>query len=194
VLRPAARRPAANAGACARPLQVDRSATTAFVLRAVVGEMALVAAPAELGGLQRLVDERVDRPGVDELAGALARLGGLRVAFGNVDDADAEPLGEPRPACAVGGRLGARVASVARDVEQRLLDEVRREPRVRAVRQQRGAADLPGAAQRERRLAQRVVGARRRRERRVGVRAVPGLDRGVEVEQRRARGRSAMSR
>ena len=69
------------------------------------------------------------------------------------------------------------------DVEQRLLDEVRDEPRIGAVRQHRGRARQLGVPQRERLFAQRVVRTLRRRQGRVGVAAGPRLDAGVEIER-----------
>ena len=60
---------------------------------------------------------------------------------------------------------------------------MRNEPGVRAVREHRGRARVLRVAQRERLLAQRVVGALRRRDGRIRVAARPGLDAGVEVER-----------
>ena len=162
-------------------MQVDRGAAALVVAHAVGREVALVTAPAELARLQRFVDEGVDRPGVDELARLAPRQCVLRVAFGDMDDANPESLGEQRPAFAIGRR--ARVATVAGDVEERLLDEVRREPGIGAVREQRRRRASARLAQRERSLAERVVGSRCRGEARVGVLPMPWLDRGVEIER-----------
>jgi hypothetical protein len=64
---------------------------------AVLGEMPLVQAPAELRGLQPLADESVHRPSVHELAALLALGRDLRVALGDVDHLHAEPLRKPPP-------------------------------------------------------------------------------------------------
>ena len=81
-------------------------------------------------------------------------------------------LGEPAVDAGIGG-----------DVEQRLLDEVRHEARIGAVRDdRRGRARVVGA-QRQRLFAQRVVGALGVRNGGVGVAARPRLDAGVEVHR-----------
>ena len=69
------------------------------------------------------------------------------------------------------------------EIQQRLLDEVRHQPGIRAVRQHGSRTVLVRLAQSERFLAQRVVGAPGRRDRRVGVAAGPRLDAGVEIQR-----------
>ena len=136
------RRPAAHPRAGPGLQQVDRRPAAEIVPPAVRREMPLVRAPAQLGRLRAFADEAVDRPGVDELAGLLRDRRDLRVALGDMDRLDAEPLGEARPAGAVGRRLDRRVG-VAGEVEQRLLDEMRDEAGIGAVRDDRGRAALP---------------------------------------------------
>ena len=80
-------------------------------MRPLSGIQLLVRAPAELGRLQALGDEALDRPGVDEDVPRLRLPGALRVALGDVDALDAERLGEPRPV------LAASRGSVAGDAE-----------------------------------------------------------------------------
>src|SRR5260221_930619 len=144
--------------------------------------MPLVRAPAELGRLRALAEEAVDRPGVDELARLFRDLGDLGVALGNVDDLDPEPLGECGPAGAVGRWLD-RWVGIARDIEERLFDEMRDEAGIGAMGQNRRRPMRGALAQRQRALAQRVIRARRRRQVRIGIAAGPGLDAGVEIER-----------
>ncbi len=177
--RPGERRPRANAGACAGPLQVDGGAAAPLVRAGVGREVALVGAPAELGRLHAFGDEPVDRPRVDELVGLLAPLRHLVVALGDVDHAHADPLRQPRPAFACLRRLGA----LAGQFQQRLLDEPRHEARVRAQRDAGRGLRLGGAAQRQRSLAQRVVRAFSGRPRAVRIAAGPWLGAGVDVER-----------
>ena len=154
---------------------------------AIRREMPFMGAPAELRRLRALADKAVDRPGVDELARLLRRHRHLGIALGDVDGLDAEALGETRPLAAAAGNAGAesRVAGEveAGEVEERLLDEMRDETRIGAVRQDRGRALRKAAAQGERALAQRIVRPRRRRQLRVGVPARPRLDAGIEIER-----------
>ena len=147
---------------------------------AVRRQRLLVGAEAELGRLQALRDEALDRPGVDELAARLRRLGALGVALGDVDALDADALHQRRPVLA-GLRLAGRDAGVAGDVEQRLLDEPGHHAGVGAAAVHRGDAARPAAAQVEHALAERIVRALRQRELRVVVEARPRLGDGVDV-------------
>jgi hypothetical protein len=140
-------------------------------------------APAEFGRLTAFADEAVDRPGVDELADFLRRERHLGVALGDVDHFHAEAWREPRPsrrACVGSSR---RRPVSAGDVQQRLLDEMRHEAGIRAVRDHGRGAARAALPQRQRAFAQRVVRAQRRRQRRIGVAARPRLDAGVEVQR-----------
>src|SRR6516164_6772893 len=69
------------------------------------------------------------------------------------------------------------------EIDERLLDEMRDEPRVGAMRQQRGRAARIAGTQRQRTLAQAVIRSRRRREAGVGITARPRLNARVEVER-----------
>ena len=89
-------------------------------------------APSELGRLAAFADEAVDRPGIDELARASADAAHLRVALGDMDDLYIETTRESGPLRVVGRHDGVD-ASIAGDVEQRLLDEVRNDAGVGAV-------------------------------------------------------------
>src|SRR6202035_1034794 len=94
---------------------------------------------AELRRLHALGDKTFHRPGVDEHVHRLRPPRALGVAFRDMDALDAELGGELAPALAalrlVEGRLG-----VARDVEQRLLDEPRYHARIGAAGGDRGGA------------------------------------------------------
>ena len=139
-------------------------------------------APAELGRLAAFADEAVDRPGVDELAEALRHLRDLRVALGDVDHLHLQLVRQRRPLLAR-ARIAGVDAGVGREIQQRLLDEVRHQAGIRAVRQHRRRTVLVRLAQRERFLAQRVIRAPGRRDRRIGVTAGPRLDARVEVQR-----------
>ena len=176
------RRPGPHARRAAGLRQVDRALAAEVVLAAVAREVPLVRSPAELGRLASLAHEAVDRPGVHELARHLRAVRHLRVALRDVDDLDPERLRERCPLLAL-LRVARFVAGVLGDVQQRLLHEVRHEPRVRAVRDDRGRPVAPGLAQLEHLLAQRIVRAPARGDVRVGVTARPRLDAGVEVQR-----------
>src|SRR6185312_2632536 len=115
--------PAAHARRGAGAQQVDGAAAAELMAGAIGRQMALMAAPAELGWLRPLADEALDRPGVDELVPPFRPRRDLRVALGDMDDADAEPMRELAPFAARLG-LGHRGAGVARDGEQRFLDQM----------------------------------------------------------------------
>jgi hypothetical protein len=137
-------------------------------------KMPLVRAPAEFRRLAAFTGKALDRPGIDELTGALGQVRHLRVALGDVNHPDAEP---PRQRCPPGTvawltSLRHRQQRVGQ-VEQGLLDEVRDEARVHAVGQHRGR-HRAGAPQRQRRLPQAVVRALRRRQRRVAIAPAQG--------------------
>ncbi len=183
--RPGERRPGAHPRGGAWAQQVDRRVAAEVVPPPVRRQRALVRAPAQLGRLAAFAHEAVDRPGVDELVRRLRPVRDLRVALGDMDRLDAEPLGEQRPVPAR-RRQRRRRAGVVRDPQQRRLHEMRNEARIGAVRQDCGGP-RPGA-QGQRAFAQRIVGALRRVEREVGVAARPGLGAGVEVERTKLAG------
>src|ERR1700738_2546264 len=103
----------------------------------VHGESPFMVPPAELGRLRAFADKAVDRPGVDEFARLFRDQRYLRVALGDVDDLDAEPRGETSPIAAAGRCLAAET-HVSREIDQCLLDEMRDEAWVGAVRQNSG--------------------------------------------------------
>src|SRR5215213_6485463 len=107
--------------------------------------MLLVRAPAELGGLQAFRAEALDRPGVDEVTARLGIARALGVALRDMDPLDAELLREPAPVLAR-LRLGERDAGIARDIEQRLLDEPRHHAGIGAAAAYRGDAAWTAAA------------------------------------------------
>src|SRR6516164_2988425 len=112
VIGPLERRPAAHPHRGARTQEVDRRTAAEFMARPIGREMPLMRAPAELAWLAAFAAEAADRPGVDELADTLGDIRDLRVALGDMDDLDAEPMRERRPAVAIGGNLlrrGARL-------------------------------------------------------------------------------------
>src|SRR5262249_44036765 len=136
-----------------------------IVSSAVIREMPLMRAPTEFRWLRALAVEAVDRPGVDEFAGRLGYRRDLRVALGDVDRLDPETLREPAPAGAVHRRGDPRIGR-ARDIEERLLDEVRHEPGIGAMCDNRGRAGARAALLRpqgERAFAQGIIRAGRRR-------------------------------
>src|SRR6185295_479832 len=157
------RRPGAHLGAGTRLRQIDRGAGAEVVAIAVRRQALLVGAVAQLSGLQALRDEALDRPGVDELASRLRRLGALGVALGDVDALDADAPHQRRPILAA-LRLGNRNAGVAGDVEQRLLDEPRNHAGVGAAAVHHRDAARAFAAEVEHALAERIVRTLRQRD------------------------------
>src|SRR5450759_229817 len=147
---------------------------------AVTRKMLFVRAPAELARLRAFADEAVDRPGVDELTAALRGMRRLRVALGAMDHLDAQFHCQTRPLFP-GFREDIAVLDVARQIDQGLLDPVRNQSRVGAVRRdhRRPAARIL-AAQRQDLLAQTVVGAAGGGYAGIGVTADPRLDAGIE--------------
>jgi len=91
--------------------------------------------PRSSSGVQSY--KTVDRPGVDELARHFGTIGVPRVAFGDMDDLDAQCASQFRPSLA-GGRRCRIPASIGRDVQKRLLDEVRHQARIGSMRHHRG--------------------------------------------------------
>ena len=77
------------------------------------------------------------KPSIDQVLtnsfGRFGRSRRLRVALGDLDQGDAEIARERRPACGWSAGVSMPLRSAHREVEQRLLDEVRHEPGIRAV-------------------------------------------------------------
>ena len=164
-------------------VQIDRRLAAGLVLVGVRRHPLLVRAPAELGRLQALRHEALDRPGVDERLHRLRLLGALGVALGDVDALDAELPRKLAPLFA-GHRLLELEPGVLRDVEQCLLDEPGHHAGIgAAARHRRGAAGLAGALGLHGGFAERVVGARRGSELGVEVEASPRLVDRIDVER-----------
>ncbi len=176
------RSPGSNARARAGPVQIDRAARTRRMAAAVGRKMLLMRAPPQFGGLRAFTDETVDRPGIDEFIRLLRLVGDLRIAFGHVNDFDAERHRELGPFGSISRRAGV-YQRVRGDVQQRLLDQVRHHAGVRAVRQYRRRRRAPAFAQGERLLAHRIIAALLDRQRGVGVAARPWLYAGVEIQR-----------
>ncbi len=176
------RRPGAHAYGGAGAQEVDRRVAAEIVPARVGRQDLLVRSPAKLGRLTAFADEAVDRPGVHELAAAFAEAGDLGVAFGDVDGFHAQRARQRRPALA-GCRRRRGLAGVAGDVEHRLLDEMRDQAGIGAMRHHRGGSAGNRPPGRERAFAQRIVGTLGWGQRRIGVAADPGLDAGVEIQR-----------
>src|SRR5208283_4896380 len=97
MLRLRGRRPGADLGAGAGPVQVDRGIAAEIVVAAAGRQRLFVRAPTEFGRLRAFGDKAFDRPGVDELAARFWRACALGIALGNVDALDAGALHETRP-------------------------------------------------------------------------------------------------
>ena len=162
--------------------QVDRGPIAKIVAFAVAGKIALMRAPAQLGRLRTLADKAVNRPGVHELAQLLRSRGNLGIALGDMDDADAQQVGQRGPVF-LGGGIAGIDAGVGSDVQHPLLDQVRHHARVGTVRDHRGGRALIAGTQRQGLLAQRIVGPARSAQRGVGVATGPGLNAGVQVHR-----------
>src|SRR5579863_5729874 len=138
-------------------------------------------APAKLGRLHAFRQEAFDRPGVDEHFKRLRLPGALRIALGNMNAFETCLLGQPAPLLAGLGLLELE-AEIARNIEQRLLDEPRHHARIGAAAGYgRGAAGRL-APRRQNGLAQRVVRALLRPELRVEIESGPRLNHGIDVE------------
>ena len=179
---PGERRPGAHAGGRTRLRQVNRRQAAGVMALAVARKVALMRSPPHLSRLRALAHEAVDRPGVHELAGLLGDVGELGIALGDVHHLDAQPPRQLAPFGARGG-CGGLDPGIGGDVNQRLLHEVRHQPRVGAVGEHRGGRARVARAQRERLLAQNVIGAAAGRHRGIGVAPRPRLDAGVEVHR-----------
>jgi hypothetical protein len=106
----------------------------------------------------------------------------LRIALGDMHALDAEAPRKPAPVLAR-LRLGALVAEVGGEIEQRLLDEPGDHARIGAAAGDRGRSARIPAPLLHHRLAQRVVGARLVAEALVVIEPRPRLDDGVDVER-----------
>src|SRR6185437_7352838 len=175
-------RPGPHARAGSRLHEVYGGHATEVVPFAGAGEVAFVRSPAHLAGLRALAHEPVDGPGVDELAGLLGHARDLGVALRDVNDLDAQLARELAPFAAGSGLAGVHLR-VGGDIEQRLLDEMRYEPRVGAVREHRGRRPRIARTQSQRFLPQSIVGAASGGDSGVGITARPGLDARVEVHR-----------
>src|SRR5438874_11958062 len=110
VIGPFERGPATDPRCRTRPQQIDRRTAPEIVPTPILRKMPFMRPPAELGGLRALADKAVDRPGVDEFARLFGDRRDLRVALGDMDDLEAELLGQNCPigAPARGGNAGVR--------------------------------------------------------------------------------------
>ena len=152
------RRPTAYSRGKSRPLQIDRRIAAEPVTLRVGGPMTFMRAPAQFRRLHAFFDECIDGPGVDELVARLAALGELPVLFSDVNRLDVEALREHGPIF-IAVERGRLDAAVLRHVDQRLFDESRSEPRVRALRQNRCRAVALVETKSQHRLAQCVIAA-----------------------------------
>jgi hypothetical protein len=142
----------------------------------------LVQAGGNLAGLHQFVDEAIDRPRVDELPVMLGVVADLGVTLGDLDDRDVEIARQYRPVLA---RCGSRAAVSQHtiEIEQGALDEVRHQPRIRAVVDDgrwRIRAEFRGESQCL--FANHEIGPVAHRQHRVRVDPGPRLDGGVEVQ------------
>ena len=181
ILRAGRRAPRTHARVGARLVEIDRRAAAFLVGAGIGGQPLFMGAPAEFRRLHAFRKEAFDRPGVDEHIARLRVLGDLGVAFGDVHALHAERLGELGPAFARRRRID-RLAEIAGDVEQCLLDEPRHHAGVGPAGGDRRRAAGIAAARRQHGFAQRVVGTRFRPQRRVEIEARPRLHDRVDVE------------
>src|SRR4051812_48193622 len=98
-------------------------------------------APAEFRGLTSFADESIHRPGIHEFAGTLWHVRDLRVTFGNMHDLDAELVGESSPIL-TSARIASVNSRVRSNVQHRLLDQVRHQTRIGAMREDSGGRGL----------------------------------------------------
>src|SRR6267142_274528 len=176
------RRPGTHPCGRTRLHEIDRRHATEVMPLAVAREILLVRAPAHLTRLAALADESIDRPGVDELAGLLGDGSHLVVAFGDVHHLDTELSGKLAPL-----RPRLRVprvhTGIGRNVEYRLLGEVRDEPRIRTMSDHGGRGASVPRTQRQRFLAERVVCPACGRDGWIRITTRPRLDARVEIHR-----------
>ena len=183
VVGPVQRRPAAHAGRDARLRQIDRRAAAEIVAacRRAGNCARAMPQPSSAG-----CEPSETKPSTDQvLTNSLGSFGMVETCVSRsamwmtlTPSRCASSAHSPR--LAGHRRLQAGVCG---DVEQRLLHQVRHQPRIGAVRQHRGRRARIAGAQPQRFLAHRVVGALGGRDGRVGVAAGPGLDAGIEVHR-----------
>src|SRR5262249_2895270 len=140
----------------AGPQQVDRSPAAEVVGAAVGREMPLIRTPAESARLRTLTAKPADRPGVAELAGFLGDRRALGSPSADVDALNPNPPGAGGP-FAARRRTAAAEPGVGAEVEKRLLDEMRYEAGIGAVRHDRGRPRRITPANCQNTLAQRVI-------------------------------------
>ena len=180
--RAGARRPAANAHIHARPQEIDARAVARRPAR-VGRKRALRRAPAQLGRLRPFAEKSIDRPGGDELARGLGSPADLAVVFGDLDGPDPQFAKQACPASRriAGACRGSSTALASSSAAA--LRSCDTSPGIGSLADhRRGAAVAQLLAQGQRPGAERLVGALRRRQIRVGVAAWPGLDSRVQVE------------
>ncbi len=149
---------------------------------AVAWEVALVGPPAHLTGLTALAHEAIDRPRIDELADFLRLVRTLRVAFGDMDDLHAHTSSQIPPISS-GRRISGVDADVRRDVQERLLDEVRDKAGIRAMCEHGRWGTCIACPQRQRFLAHCVVRPFAGRHGGIGVATGPRLNARVQVHR-----------
>ncbi len=176
------RRPRAHTGAGARPIQVDGTARAGFVPPAVGRKMLLMRAPPQLRRLRAFADKTIDRPGIHEFVGLLRHIGNLGVAFGHVNDLDAQRLRQLRPAGAVLRNAGLH-ARVLGDVQERLFDQVRHQAGIGAMREDRRRRILVPLAQPQGLQAHGVIAARFDRHAGVRIAAGPRFNAGIQIQR-----------
>ena len=137
-------------------------------------------APAQLGGLETLGDKAFHRPCIDEHTARAGLAARLRVTLGDMHPLDAQSLHQPCPALA--GRRGLGLATrVARQRQQRLLDEPADHAGIgAATADRRGSAGVGGLFIAHR-LPQGIVGAGGIVAR-VKVISGPRFDDGVDIQ------------
>ena len=146
--------PGAHPGVDTHAGETDLVARPLLVLERVRGELLLVRTPAHLGGRGAFLAEALDAPGVHELVHLLRLVGDLGVALGTMDDLHAERARQVVELLRADQLLeilrGAPLDLAVRDqaladVDQALLHEVRDEPGVGAMLDNRGRTRLTPA-------------------------------------------------
>ena len=151
------RRPAAHARRCPWAHQVYRRVTAKFMAQAIWRQYLFMASPAKFRRLAAFTGKAINGPGIDEFTTALGNcFSNLCIAFSDMDHLHAKLMRQRRPIRA-GFRHGHGMTRIMRDVQQRLLHEMRNKPRIGAMgHDRRGPRPI---LERKRAFPQRVIGA-----------------------------------
>src|SRR3989344_994428 len=125
-------RPTAHSGRETWLLKIDGALAAEIMFASVVRKFFFMGTPSHFRRLGAFSGKPVDRPGVDEFAYLLRYGRLLRIALGDMNDLDTEVMRKLCPRL-LRRRNVYRETRIGGDIQERLLDEVGNETRVRSV-------------------------------------------------------------